>query len=188
MSRAELKKHLKSRHLNLSLYSGTAVTSRDATFILWNLSGRMVGYQVYNPSLPKVQSNDPRECKYFTDVSKLGRGSELAVWGLETYRQDKDLFLCEGIFDACRLHNAGISAIAVLGSNPIHLREWLTTLPNKIIAVVQGDRPGKKLAKYGDEAIYLPEGKDVGDLTKAEFKSIFSDYIDPKGPAVFYKT
>lgn len=183
-----MKRHLKSRNLNLSLYSGTSVTGESVTFPLWNLSGQMVGYQVYQPDKPKCHHGPPRDQRYYTYVSRYGGGQPAAaVWGLETWRPSKPLFLCEGVFDACRLHNAGISAIAVLGADPVHLKSWLGSLPNAKVAVVQGDAAGRKLAKYGDLSIRLPEGKDVGDLAKAEFKTIFADYIDKAGPTVFYK-
>ena len=186
MTRTEMKRHLKSRNFNLSLYSGTAVTGDSVTFPLWNLSGQMVGYQVYRPDKPKCHSGLPRDRRYYTYVSRYGgKQPAAAVWGLETWRPDKPLFLCEGVFDACRLHNAGISAIAVLGADPTHLKSWLSSLPNVKVAVVQGDAAGQKLAKYGDLAIHLPDGKDVGDLAKAEFKSIFADYIVAEGPKAF---
>lgn len=131
--------HLIKRHMNIGLYSGAYVDDVSATFALWNLSGQMVGYQTYRPDKPKLRGRDfdPAEMRYYTYISRYG-GADPAItaWGLETLYWPGPVFLCEGIFDACRLHSHGFSALALLGSNPIHLRSWLNTLPHKLISVV----------------------------------------------------
>jgi hypothetical protein len=65
----------------------------------------------------------------------------------------------------------------VLGCNPQHLTGWLKTLPAFKVACVQGDTAGKKLAAFGDAVVMLPAGKDVGDLTEAEFEELFRKYL-----------
>ena len=134
----------------------------------------MVGYQVYNPSNVKNHKLAPRDQKYYTYVTRADdRHPALAVWGLETVSQDKPLYLVEGVFDACKLHNLGLSALAVMGCDPKHLQSWLATLPHKKVAVCDGDVSGRKLAKYADHAVFLPLGKDVGDLTVEELTEYF---------------
>ena len=171
--------HLKQRWFDVSKYPNVVVTDEDVTFPLFNTSGKMIGYQKYNPSLPKLRGNDPKLMRYFTWVTKaaVGAPSELAVWGLETVHwDDRILFVTEGVFDACRLHWYGLPAIAVLSNNPAHLASWLRTTPSLKIACVQGDTAGVELAKYGDKQIWLPTNKDVGNLTAEEFVEHFAEW------------
>ena len=149
-----------------------AITGIDATFFLWNLSGQLTGYQVYRPDGAKHGFKDPREAKYFSYVSPL----QNAVWGLETVHwDDKVLFLTEGIFDAARLHYHGLPA--VLANNPVHLTGWLMAMPSLKVACVQGDAAGRKLAKFGDVSVMLPDYSDVGDLTEEEFYHFFGEWL-----------
>lgn len=146
------------------------------TVYLWNLSGQLVGYQVYRPGQPKTGLDDPREQRYFTHMTRSGTSPALSVWGLETLVKGAPVFLCEGIFDACRLHSVGLPALAVLGNDPQHIGSWLWCLPQRKIAVCQGDRAGQKLAKFG-EPLHLPEGMDVGDLPEEDFRRIFTPIL-----------
>ena len=102
----DVRKHLLERGLNPELYT-VSWDEETACFALWNLSGQWVGYQQYRPFAPKTCHNDPREGRYFTWAK-----NRLAVWGLETwdFRQDL-LFVTEGVFDACKLHNLGLPEI-----------------------------------------------------------------------------
>jgi hypothetical protein len=171
----EMLAHLSGRCLDPSKYSGVAVDVDSVTFPLWNLSGQMVGYQVYKPNAEKNHQLAPRDQRYFTYVTRAG-GKEpaLAVWGIETVSSNKPLYLVEGVFDACKLHNLGLSAVAVLSCDPKHLKSWLATLPQKKVAVCEGDAAGRKLAKFGNSAVFLPEGKDVGSLNDEELATYFS--------------
>ncbi|WP_199028806.1 toprim domain-containing protein [Ralstonia sp. ASV6] len=170
--------HLAERWLNPSRYRGVFVAEDSATFALWNFSGQMVGYQTYRPDRPKNHDGDPREGRYFTFVSRYGgRTPELAVWGLETVDPGRPLFLCEGVFDACRLHALGLSCVATLGSDPKPLRQWLNCLPQLKVAVCDGDAAGRKLAKFADEAVFLPDGKDAGDLSENELRDALRSYL-----------
>lgn len=175
-----MHEHLKLRYFNPELYSGVTVTDEIVTLPLWNLSGQMVGYQCYHPSQPKKEVGDPRLQKYFSWVTKpcASKNAELAVWGLETVKwTDKVLFLTEGVFDCARLHWHGLPAVAVLSNNPVHLSGWLMALTSRKVACVQGDKAGRALAKYGDEAVYLPECEDVSSLTEAQFIEYFGRWL-----------
>ena len=169
--------HLKDRYFDLHRYTTVTIDddTNEVTLSLWNLSGQMVGYQVYNPNKPKKQvGKDPRSAKYFTYVSE----GQNAVWGLETVRwRDSFFFLTEGVFDACRFHHHNMPAVAVLGNNPTHLHSWLKSMPNLSVAAVQGDKAGLHLALHAKAAVYLPEGKDVGELTDYEFNNLFRYYM-----------
>ena len=84
-----LSEHLSSRHVNFFLHKvWLNEENRVATFPLYNLSGLMVGYQMYRPGASKERKNDPREGRYFTRKSE----GTLAVWGLTTVEHfiDKD--------------------------------------------------------------------------------------------------
>ena len=177
----QMNEHLLSRWFDVAKYPNVTVTHDCVTFPLYNMSGRMVGYQTYNPSQPKHEVGDPRLQKYFSWVTKpcASKNAELAVWGLETVSwTDEVLFLTEGVFDACRLHWHGLPAVACLSNNPVHLCSWLAALPSKKVACVQGDNAGRQLAKYGDTQVWLPESKDVGDLTEHELLQLFARWID----------
>lgn len=155
-----MKEHLKSRHLNLELHRPVLdETNRVVTFYLWNLSGQLVGIQQYRPDGLKTQSNNPREGKYFT----YRKQPTVAVWGVESLHFGGTIFLCEGVFDACRLTERGCSALAVLSNNPGQdLKNWLDCLGRKVVAVCDNDDAGRRLAKYGHQVVYCHD-KDLGD-------------------------
>lgn len=52
-----------------------------------------------------------------------------------------------------------------LGNNISPKKGWLKCLPQRKVAVCDGDAAGQKLAKFADQAIFLPEGMDAGDLS-----------------------
>lgn len=167
---------LKNRHLNLELYNSVVVDEENELtyFLMYNLSGQLLGFTKYNPNGDKKVRNNPKEGKYYTICTK----DTLAVWGVETLYFRKDI-LCvtEGIFDACRLHNLGLPAVATMSNNPKHIKSWLHSLNRKIVAFCDGDSAGRYLAKYGDEAVFLPEGRDLGDLSNDEVTELASKYL-----------
>lgn len=166
-----MQNHLKQRHLNINLYNGIVCDDEEKviTFPLWNLFGQFVGYQQYRPGADKVRKNHPKLGRYFT---YLPRNSNTA-WGLERLNTlDRRLFLCEGIFKACRFHNYGLNALAVIGNNPKHLQEWIGLLSchYEITCVCDDDDAGNALAKYGSTSIKCT----VDKLTENEFKKFLT--------------
>lgn len=156
--------YLKRRHLNLELHRPVVDTeSRTVTFLLYNLSGSLVGFQQHRPDAPKTpQKRGPREARYFTYRKQPTHG----VWGLESlYQDDGPVFLTEGVFDAARLTEVGKSSLAVCCNDPQRdLRNWLQMLARPIVVVADNDKAGRKLAKFGDFVEYCPvEGQDLGD-------------------------
>jgi hypothetical protein len=148
-----LQQHLKDRHM---FHKDVIVDKNSAIFMLWNLSGQLTGYQQYIPFAPK-KGKDPRKLRYFT------RGG--GVWGLQYLIPGVSvLYVTEGIFDAVKLQNLGLNAIALLGNSPKTLKLWLGSLGYTTVAVCDGDRAGLELAKYAKYSIILPEGKDLGDM------------------------
>lgn len=159
-----LSEHLKSRHLDLSLHRPMLDEENQvATFYLWNLSEKLVGFQQYRPNGEKRPHNNPREGKYFT----YSKQPTLAVWGVESlYLTPNVVFLTEGVFDAARLTERGYSALATLSNNPTaDLRNWLTCLNRRVVAVCDKDAAGRQLAKFGDIAVFT-EDHDLGDSSE----------------------
>ena len=166
--------HLKGRHVDLNLHRPMIdEVERVATFYLYNQSGCIIGYQQYRPDAEKTQNNHPKEARYFT----YRKQPTLAVWGLESlYLTPHILFVTEGIFDACRLTELGYSAIAVLTNNPTKdLRNWLGMLNRKIVAVCDNDAAGRRLAKFGDVAVFT-EDKDLGEADDEYVEWLVKEY------------
>lgn len=161
--------HLKSRHLDLELHRPMVdEIERVATFYLWNLSGQIVGYQQYRPEGLKKPQNNPKEGRYFTH-RKL---PTLGLWGIESLAFGGTVFLCEGVFDACRLTQRGYSALAVLSNNTgSDLANWLGCLNRRVVAVCDNDEAGKRLAKFGHEAVFCHD-HDLGDSSEDFVKSL----------------
>ena len=144
---------------------------------LWNLSGQYCGYQQYRPFAPKTTRNDPREGRYFTWAK-----DRLAVWGLESWDFRSDvLFVTEGVFDACKLHNLGLPAVAVLANDPKRLRPWLGSLARLTVAVCDADSAGAKLGKLCDHSLTTQGGKDLGDMTPTQVL----DFVKENFPRYF---
>lgn len=163
MGMKSVKEHLKDRHLNFELHRPMVdEVERVATFYLWNLSGQLCGYQQYRPEGEKKPNNNPKEGKYFT----YRKQPTLVVWGVESLHLSPNVvFLTEGVFDACRLTEKGYSALAVLSNNTGYdLQNWLGMLNRKVVAVCDNDDAGRKLAKFGDVAVFC-EDHDLGDST-----------------------
>lgn len=162
--------HLRERHLDLNLYSGVMVYDDVVIFPLWNLSGMMVGYQQYRPDADKEAKNDPRDGRYFTSVHGTKYTRPHVLWGLDSFHYRNDvLVITEGIFDACRLHNERIPAVALLTSSYKHHVNWLTSIGRKIYKVEDGH--GSLLGSY--ENIPLPKRRDdLGDCTTEEVRAM----------------
>jgi hypothetical protein len=156
-----LLEHLKSRHLNVELHRPVLDLENDlATFYPWNLSGNLVGYQQYRRYGEKKPNNNPKLGKYFTHRKQ----PTVTVWGVESLHLTPNLlFVTEGVFDAARLTELGYSAVAVLSNDPgADLKNWLKMLNRTVVVVADNDNAGRKLAKFGDVAVFT-EDKDLGD-------------------------
>lgn len=163
-----LKSHLLQRRLVPSLYRGLAIDDAEGVvvFPLWNLSGQMVGFQQYRPDADKAGSRRPSLNRYFTYLSKQVGSPAVTAFGLDLLGryESRVLYVVEGVFDAAPLHKAGLNAIATLSNNPRHLKRWIASLGYHTVALCEGDAAGAKLAAVANEAIWLPEGLDPGDM------------------------
>ena len=166
--------HLKDRHVDLDLHRPWIdEEERVAVFYLYNQSGCIIGYQQYRPDADKTKNNHPKEARYFT----YRKQPTLAVWGLESlYLTPHVVFLTEGIFDAARLTERGYSALAALTNNPTKdLRNWLSMLNRKVVAVCDNDAAGRRLAKFGDVAVFT-EDKDLGEADDEFVTKLLMEY------------
>jgi hypothetical protein len=173
--KSDLLEHLKSRHLNVELHRPVCDELENvATFFLWNLSGQLVGYQQYRPNGEKKPQNNPKEGKYYT----YRKQPTVAVFGVESLHLTPDVvFLTEGVFDAARLTNRGVSALAVLSNNPTaDLANWLYCLNRKVVAVCDNDSAGRKLAKFGNVVEYTQD-KDLGDSTEEYVTHLLTEHV-----------
>lgn len=168
--------HLLSRHLDMSLHRvWIAEELHCASFPLYNLSGKLLGYQRYRPGASKALNNDPREGRYFT---RLVNG-DIGIWGLESWSLSNTLFLVEGLFDAARLTSRGYSAIAVFSNEPSYsAREWLyaSCSNRRVVAVCDNDTPGRKLSRYGHTHHVMEDGKDLGEASDSYVTDFLKEY------------
>jgi hypothetical protein len=170
-----LVEHLKKRHLDLELHRPVLDLENDvATFYLWNLSGNFCGYQQYRRFGEKKPQNNPKQGKYFT----YRKQPTLALWGVESLHLTPNVvFVCEGVFDAARLTAKGVSALAVLSNNTgKDLSNWLTMLNRKVVAVCDNDDAGRKLAKFGDVAVFC-EDHDLGDSSDEFVNNLVARFV-----------
>lgn len=168
-----IEQHLLDRHLDIGLHRPVIdEVNGVASFYLWNLSGCLVGYQQYRPEADKKQKNDPRDGRYFTYRAK----NTIAVWGLESLHLSDTIFVCEGIFDACRMTEIGCSAIAILSNNSgWDLRNWFGSLNRKVVAICDNNAAGRQLAKFGDYSVITDE-LDLGDSSEEYVISLKQKY------------
>jgi hypothetical protein len=190
---SDIEKHLRDRGVDPDKIR--VITDKDsnrAIFLLYNLSGKLVGYQQYNPNQPKNHFKGEAGkdvVKYYTYVSKQPgrRESEISVWGLENINLDTDreIWVTEGIFDAVKLVNAGLPAIAALTSTPSpQLKQWFAITGKKIIVILDGDDAGSKLNSIATIAYKTPKPyKDLGEMKQDDVnqfvKDIRSGKIEP---------
>ena len=160
--------HLKERGVDPSkTHVIVDVENKIATFLLYNLSGQLVGYQRYNPNGDKKDRSNSLGAKYYSYISKESPAtSKLAVWGLDNVTtKDRILYVTEGIFDAIKIQNAGLPVIAVLGNNPKPLKAWFKALGKHTIAILDDDAAGEKLKNITDDSVVVPGPyKDIGEM------------------------
>ena len=164
--------HLKDRHLDVELHRPMIdEEDRVATFYLYDLTGRAIGYHQYRPEGEKKLPNDFKNGKYFT----WRKG--YAPWGVESLSLTPHVvFVTEGMFDAARITERGYSAIATLTNDPQRdFSNWLSMLNRKVVAVCDNDAAGRRLAKFGDVSVFT-EDKDLGEADDAFVTKLLETY------------
>lgn len=184
LNEIDIRQHLKDRGIDFNKTRVIVDDENDAAyFFLYTLSGKLVGYQRYNPSGSKAISGNKRQTKVDPSLLKYKtfRGiGEISVYGIETYDiKSKYLFVVEGIFDCIKIHNAGYPAIATLSNDPTDsTKSWLKTLPQEIITVVDKDPAGEKLAKVGHRSVTVPDPyKDLGEMPQDEVNAFLQSVV-----------
>lgn len=165
--------HLKSRHLDIELHKPIVDEhNKIATFLLYNLSGAIVGYQQYRPNGEKTKQNDPKAGRYYTHKTH----GTVAVFGVETLHLPGPVFVCEGVFDACRISTNQHAAIAVLSNNPqSDVCNFLHCLGRKIVVIADNDVAGKKLATISKYTEYTTH-KDLGESSDEFVQQLLSKH------------
>lgn len=179
-----LREHMLSRGWNPSLHRNVHLdeSAPCATFMLFapTSSGKLTGFQTYKPGKPKTKDGkgmNPRDLKYFTYVVD----GELAMFGAESLAFDTErVYLVEGVFDAMKMHAAGLPCLAVLGNDPKPLRAYLRALAREVVGVLDNDTAGLKLARSCDRFVVCPEGKDPGDMTVEELTTFLRNATNHK--------
>lgn len=170
-----LLEHLKDRHLDLEVHNPVLDHKNNlVTFYLYNLSGCIVGYQQYRPNASKEAKNNPREGRYFT----YRKQPTLALFGVESLHLTPHVvFLVEGVFDAARLTELGVSALAVLSNDPTpQLHEFLRCLNRRVVVVADNDTAGRRLAKFGHEVVFCDD-KDLGDSSPEFVQELVTRFV-----------
>lgn len=136
--------HLVSRKMNPALYNLILdEDERVVTFLLYNLSGKLVGYQQYRPDQTSKKELEPKNRRYFTHSIEPN-----GVFGLENLNEnDRTIYIVEGVFKAGTLHRLGYNAVAVLTSTPKHLKAWFYIMSKtwNLVAIGDPDAAGQKL-------------------------------------------
>lgn len=158
----DIKSHLIERHVDLDLHK-PSLSETSATFMLYSLTGKLVGYQRYMPLNEKLCSNNLNG-RYYSYRSN----DEIAIFGLESYKADSTVYLTEGIFDAVRLTKKGCSALALLTNAPnSSMLNFISLLPNNIVAIIDNDDGGKffekKIRHVANALVKCTHFKDLGD-------------------------
>ena len=145
------------------------MTDDTATFLLFDASGRLTGYQRYNPNGDKLKRNT-EDSRYYL----YGKG----IFGMETFKWTNHLFVVEGIFDSTPLHQRGHSCISVLCNDPKYLRNWFSLLNRPIYTICDSGKAGQKLAKFGHKSYTVKD--DVGAASEEEIDEFLDFFEVPK--------
>lgn len=159
-----LKQHLIDRGMEPDKYQISYDHDEGIiTFLLYNGTGNIVGYQQYRPSQPsKQKKNDPKSGRYYTYLPKETDG----VFGLDVLNvTDRTIYIVEGVFKAAVLHRLGYNAIAVLTSTPKRLKPWFRILRQtwNLVAIGDNDDAGRKLVSIVGKGFQSPI--DLDEMT-----------------------
>lgn len=164
----KLVAHLKERGMNPKLYRlNLCYKTNKITFFLYNLNGQIVGYQHYLPLIEeKGVKNNPKLGRYFTYLPK----NTVGLFGLEALnKENRKIYIVEGIFKAAMLHRLGFNAIAVLTSTPKRLKPFFFIMKQTydLIAIGDNDKAGQYLINIVGKGFKSPK-----DLDEMEDKAI----------------
>ena len=140
--------HLRSR--SLRSFDHMIISGGRAHFLLYALSGKLTGYQRYNPWGKKLPHSNTLgdDAKYYTWVSS----GEVGFWGAQFYDPYCPLlFITEGIFNAVKVVNEGWPCFAMLTATPSKsAASFLNMLPNQLVIIKDNDGHAVKPFEYVD--------------------------------------
>jgi len=125
------------------------------------------------------------EGKDFKNTPKLPKGKTL--FNLSKTKTSRRVYVVESSFDAIRLDQCGMPAVATLGSNVSNIQtDLLNKYFNDIIVIADNDDAGSKMSqrlqdKLGAKVSVLhleTQYKDIGDMEDSEIKAISFDFAD----------
>jgi len=125
------------------------------------------------------------EGKDFKNTPKLPKGKTL--FNLSKTKTSRKVYVVESSFDAIRLDQCGMPAVATLGSNVSNIQtDLLNKYFNDIIVIADNDDAGSKMSqrlqdKLGAKVSVLhleTQYKDIGDMEDSEIKAISFDFAD----------
>jgi len=182
-----IEKHLKDREVVLDdpKYPVYIDKEKDvAYFPLFNLSGKFVGYQRYNPKgykgtgADKIPNDDKKYFSYITKENPEKKVVNIALYGLHTLDKRPYVFVVEGIFDAMKLIKMEQPVVAVMSNDPKQLKNFFFVLQKKVIVIYDNDAAGKKLKKLGKMSYTTPKPyKDLGEMPMNAVKIFINDVL-----------
>ena len=125
------------------------------------------------------------EGKEFKNTPKLPKGKTL--FNLSRVKTSRRVYVVESSFDAIRLDQCEMPAVATLGSNVSNIQtDLLNKYFNDIIVIADNDDAGSKMSKRLQEklgakvsVIHLDtQYKDIGDMEDSEIKAMSFDFAD----------
>jgi DNA primase len=174
----------------ISYYEGRRITKESIKKFQLGYSEKqdMVTIPMHTPSGDMLVGFVGRsiEGKDFKNTPKLPKSKIL--FNLHRVKAYDTVYVVESSFDAIRLDQAGIPAVATLGANvPKSQGELLTKHFNNVIVIPDNDDAGQEMAKrivekVGSRAtvVGLPSRfKDIGDMTDTDILELTSRVQDP---------
>ncbi len=125
------------------------------------------------------------EGKDFKNTPKLPKGKTL--FNLHRVKSSRNVYVVESSFDAIRLDQCGLSAVASLGSNVSNFQvDLLKKYFNDIIVIADNDEAGGNMAnrlqeKLGYRVSVLSldkKYKDIGDMEDEDIRALSFDFSD----------
>jgi len=101
------------------------------------------------------------------------------VWGIESLHWPGPIIITEGIFDAVKVHQLLVPALACLSSDVKHLIPFFNATGRRIIAVCQNDEnfAGLKLGLGAHKSICLIKWNDLGEMDCDEVSDLLKYFM-----------
>lgn len=169
----------------------------DNTYIIpvKDMEGNIIALVGWVPGKKYITTSS----KYFDKASLFFGLEQFSYYHPNIYGQDKlySFFIVEGIFDCLALRSLGFRCLGNMGITGSPIKSTLMTLCKKVVAIPDGDKPGRRVCDKNEwllplngTYVVIPESfkdvgiKDVDDLIKmADAKAIigvFKSYLREK--------